>query len=96
MLGAFLNQPPRAHAISHAPLTSPGEHGKEISLQTKSIVSSKTFWFNVVAALNLALNAAGIPTVPPELADGLAIIGNIVLRFFTDTKVTVTGEPSNA
>lgn len=60
-------------------------------MDAKSIFVSKTFWFNVISAVNFGLNAAGIPTIPPEAADAVTVIGNIVLRFVTKQPVTLGG-----
>lgn len=53
---------------------------------SKPIYQSKTFYFNLAM---LAVTVAG--ALPPKYGVPIASVGNILLRFLTDSPVTVTG-----
>jgi hypothetical protein len=53
----------------------------------KSIFASKTFWANVLA---LAAVIAGV--LPPKYAAVVMPLVNVLLRFVTDSEVTLTGK----
>lgn len=61
--------------------------------EVKSIFSSKTFWFNALAAVvTVALSA--VENLGPDagpIALGVVAVGNIVLRFITSQPVSILG-----
>lgn len=64
-------------------------------MDTKSILSSKTFWLNlVVLPLSVWLMKKGVildPDTQTALVMVLMSVSNIVMRFFTTKPVTITG-----
>jgi len=61
--------------------------------EVKSIIFSKTFWFNVISlGLEVSQVMMDMRIVPTEqMAVGIAV-GNIVLRYITKTPVSLTGK----
>lgn len=56
---------------------------------SKSLFKSKSFWFNVAAgAVHVAQGALGF-NLPPHVAAGVVLGGNIVLRLMTEDPVHV-------
>lgn len=53
-------------------------------MDTKNILQSRTFWFNVATA---AITYAGY--LPPQYATYIVAVGNIILRFLTTQPVTL-------
>ncbi|MPZ20122.1 MAG: hypothetical protein GEV06_19725 [Luteitalea sp.] len=53
---------------------------------SKSLLSSKTFWFNVVTA---AVELSGVLPLPPGVAATVVGVGNIVIRLLTNQPVHV-------
>jgi hypothetical protein len=57
-------------------------------MPTKSILLSKTFWFNFVTGLLSALAAADVTAILPatllKYVPAILVIGNIVLRYLSD------------
>lgn len=52
----------------------------------KGLLKSKVFWFNVITSIGELANLLA-PTLPPGTAMAVNVIGNIVLRFFTNTSL---------
>ncbi|KAF0234097.1 MAG: hypothetical protein FD177_1009 [Desulfovibrionaceae bacterium] len=62
--------------------------------KTKSILTSKTFWFNFASLVLIAAQALqGAPWFSPEIQAGIIAVGNAVLRMLTGQPVTFTGKP---
>lgn len=56
-------------------------------VKSKSIVASKTVWFNV---LSTVVNLSGV--IPPPYGLVVSGLGNVLLRvFFTDSKIQLRG-----
>ncbi len=53
---------------------------------SKSLFKSKTFWFNVTAAV---VHFSGF--IDPKYAVPVAAVGNIILRLLSSGEVTVSG-----
>lgn len=55
-------------------------------METKSMLQSKTLWFNVLAMAGAWFGAGGIfgHVLAPEEVGAIIGAGNVVLRFFTD------------
>lgn len=58
----------------------------DVSPEVKSILQSKTFWFNVVS-----LSLAYASYLPPQYAAVVVAVGNIALRFVSNGPVNLTG-----
>lgn len=59
-------------------------------MPSKSLLQSKTFWFNVASgAVSVASGQMGF-TVPPKVAVPVLAIGNILLRLLSSQPVTFT------
>lgn len=56
---------------------------------SKSIFASKTIWFNVGTALIAAASGALGYAFPTEWAFYLTLVGNLILRYSTETAVHV-------
>lgn len=56
---------------------------------SKSILSSKTFWFNLVTA---AVELSGVLPLPPGVAATTVAVGNIIIRLLTTQPVHVVSE----
>lgn len=55
----------------------------------KSWIKSKTLWFNVAAGvLGVFLGALETAPLSPEVLAGIVAVGNIGLRFLTNTAIT--------
>lgn len=61
-------------------------------MKNKSIFKSKTFWFNIVAALSGVLLPAFNVPVDPAMMGAILGVGNIGLRSVTTTPVNLKGE----
>ena len=58
----------------------------------KSWVSSKTLWFNVVAAgLSVLIDSVSSSPIDPQYQVLIIAVGNFLLRFVTVEPITVAG-----
>lgn len=54
----------------------------------KPAIKSKTLWFNVIGGVIVLLQYLGtIHVIDINLLEGLLVVGNVVLRFITNTAV---------
>lgn len=60
-------------------------------MNAKSILKSKTFYFNVLAVIILVANSFGFSdfSLDPEVAAGIIAVVNLLLRLVTKTAVYV-------
>lgn len=59
---------------------------------SKSILASKTFWFNVATVLvYVVANYADLLHIPAEWAGAFLAVGNVILRLLTGQPVVIPG-----
>lgn len=56
---------------------------------TKHLLTSKTFWFNLIGGI---LSVAGSGLVPVKYSAPVMMIGNVILRMLTNTAVTLVSD----
>lgn len=62
--------------------------------KSKSLLTSKTFWFNLVSLALIAVQALqGAPWFSPEAQACIIAVGNAALRMLTGQPVTMSGKP---
>ncbi|MBI4835917.1 MAG: hypothetical protein HY817_01520 [Candidatus Abawacabacteria bacterium] len=59
--------------------------------KAKSLLKSKTFWFNLLAAgTSIALQASGTQ-IDPQVQAGVLAAGNVLLRLITNKPISFGG-----
>ena len=64
-------------------------------MPTKSIFTSKTFWFNVIAGLGAFAQSQGLLTIIPDpWGPPIVALINLLLRYVTIQPVTLLSSPA--
>lgn len=70
---------------------------KETERMTKSIFTSKTFYFNLALGVYAVLQQSGVlASFPPEYAALIGAVGNILLRLQTTQPASLVAPPPTA